>query len=158
MGIGHPPLTKWSDTDHSGPLVIATVLGLIYWLAPGVGQQAISFVQSSSFSWADGLYTGSMVGCARINASTHATNKVVIQGMGLAQALLLLVACSQGLGRSASVLNDGKVVDALRVRDATRPRAMLARLTPHSSTTQATSSMCLSWDWPNAPRPAPLSS
>lgn len=63
--MGHAPFTKWSDTDHTGPIIITTVLGLVYWLVPGVGQQVISLGQSSIFAWADGLYIGSMVGSSR---------------------------------------------------------------------------------------------
>ena len=59
--MGSPPFTNWSDTDHSGVIIITTVQGLVYWLVPGVGQQVISFGQTGMFSWADYLYVESMV-------------------------------------------------------------------------------------------------
>ena len=59
--MGREPLTAWSDTDHSGPIIITTVLGLVYWLVPGIGLLGISFGQRSSLSWASGLYIASMV-------------------------------------------------------------------------------------------------
>lgn len=63
--------------------------------------------------------------------------------MGLAQALLLLVACSRGLGKSTNVLKDAQVVDALRVRYDTGLSGIRTCLTTSSSTTQATFSTFL---------------
>ena len=56
-----PPFTKWSDNDHAGPLIIVTALSLVYWVVAGAGQQVLSITSGLRYTWADGLFTASMV-------------------------------------------------------------------------------------------------
>ena len=58
----NPPFAIWSDKDHSGPVIIATTVCMFYWLIPGILQQIIALVHNIRFTWADGLFTVSMVG------------------------------------------------------------------------------------------------
>lgn len=58
----NPPFTQWSDTDHAGPVIIVATLCLLYWMVAGAGQQILSLTSGLRFTWADGLFTFSMVG------------------------------------------------------------------------------------------------
>lgn len=118
LAMGRPPFTKWSDTDHSGPIIITTVLGLVYWLVPAIGQQWISFGRKSMLSWADYLYVASMV---RLGAFALPKYRLTLpQILGLAQSVVILVASSRGLGRSTKALRTADAVDSLRVRSPSR--------------------------------------
>jgi len=55
------PWAKWTETDHSGPIKIITVLCLLYWIVPGIAQQVILYGQFKVFTWADRIYISSMV-------------------------------------------------------------------------------------------------
>ncbi|KAK4560756.1 hypothetical protein LTR86_005335 [Recurvomyces mirabilis] len=97
--MGRPPYTQWTETDHSGPVVITTILCLIYWTVPGLGQQIANFGHRSFFSWADGLYLASML-------------------VGFIQSILVLVAASQGLGKAIRVLDISNASRALQLYHA----------------------------------------
>ena len=57
----HPPFATWSETDHSGPVIITTTLCMIYWIIAGAVQQLLSWGQGIIFSWAEALFGVSMV-------------------------------------------------------------------------------------------------
>jgi len=88
-----PPYAVWNENDHSGPILIVTTLCALYWLVAGIGQQVLSVSSSLKYSWGDILFTSSMV-------------------TGLIQTVLVLAACSIGLGKSSTFLKHGDLVTA----------------------------------------------
>ncbi|KAK5162863.1 uncharacterized protein LTR77_011120 [Saxophila tyrrhenica] len=91
-----PPYTKWSDTDHAGPVIIVTTLSLLYWVVAGAGQQLLSYSSGLRYTWADGLFSCSMI-------------------CGFIQSVLILVGAHYGLGKSSSVISRGDLSTAEEV-------------------------------------------
>ena len=112
--MGRAPLARWSDTDHSAPIIIVTVLGLVYWLVPGVGQMVISFGQRSSLTWSSRLYLASMV-CQAVCSSAVSDRRQIF---GFAQSVVLLVAISYGFGKAIASIPSGEATICLRVSPA----------------------------------------
>jgi len=61
MSSAYPPFAVWSDYDHSSAVIIATTLCMFYWLALGIIQQGIVLAHNTRLTWADGIFTLSMV-------------------------------------------------------------------------------------------------
>lgn len=66
MAKSSPPFATWSETDHSGAIIIVTTLCLLYWFVAGAVQQVLSVAQGIRFSWADSLFTASLVWAATV--------------------------------------------------------------------------------------------
>lgn len=56
-----PPFATWSDTDHSGAVIIVTTICMVYWLVAGAVQQTLSIGSGMIFSWAESLFGVSIV-------------------------------------------------------------------------------------------------
>jgi hypothetical protein len=68
--MARQPFSQWTDVDHSGPLVIVTVLCLVYWIVPGAGQQLAALSRDDRLSLSDHLFISTMVNGSRLLASS----------------------------------------------------------------------------------------
>jgi hypothetical protein len=66
-----PAFAKWSDHEHSGPIIIVTMLSLLYWLAPGISQQVFHYGQSEKLNVGDYMHLSS------IASNAHMANRKV---------------------------------------------------------------------------------
>ena len=136
--ISNAPFAAWEPDDHAGPIIIATTLCMLYYVLPGVLQQALSCAQSVPYTPADGLFSVSMV--RRLAQSSRQLRaNGTLQLCGITQSTLILAACHYGFGTSSS-----RVHDAANLLTAKKVRLGLPgldlELTQDSYTTQATSS------------------
>lgn len=114
MTFNYPPFAVWSDHDHSGAVIIVTTLCLIYWLACGIISLGILLTHNTRLTWADGIFTSSMVSELHLSLNVHKLTKH--QVIGIVQSTLVLCACHFGFGKSATLSRSDKISQAKKVR------------------------------------------
>ena len=114
MSSAYPPFAVWSDYDHSSAVIIATTLCMFYWLASGIIQQGIVLAHNTRLTWADGIFTLSMV--CELRLFFNVLELTEHQVAGIVQSALLLVACHFGFGKSVTHLQPDNIQQAKKAR------------------------------------------
>lgn len=114
----YPPFAVVTDTDHTAWVIISTALGLAYTLLFGAIRIFSRYTTTRNFGLDDFLLAAATVSFKRCKCLT--TSEYDVQGFTIIQSSLVLVACSDGLGKSIELVSSENEVRIAKVNRNTR--------------------------------------